>query len=71
MVLDLYCRKAERKREGKKKKRGWPWPRGERGEGRGKRRARDKNERGENLKEREEGPSSPFYSGLGYLAIAG
>jgi hypothetical protein len=33
MVLALYCRKAERKREGRK--RGWLWPRGEMGKGRG------------------------------------
>jgi hypothetical protein len=34
MVLELYCRKAERKREGRKRERGWPWPRreGEKGE---------------------------------------
>jgi hypothetical protein len=34
MVLELYCRKARRKRESRKKERGWLWPRGERGEGR-------------------------------------
>ena len=31
MVLELYCRKAGRKREGRKRERGQPWPRGERG----------------------------------------
>jgi hypothetical protein len=31
MVLEFYCRKAGRKREGKRE-RGWPWPRGEKGE---------------------------------------
>jgi hypothetical protein len=31
MVLELYCRKAERQREGRKKVRGQPWPHGERG----------------------------------------
>ena len=30
MVLELYCRKAGRKREDRKRERGWPWPRGER-----------------------------------------
>jgi hypothetical protein len=40
MVLELYCTKAERKREGRKRERGWPWPRGERGKGE-KKRARD------------------------------
>ena len=34
MVLELYCRKAERKREGRKRERGRPWPHGEKGEGR-------------------------------------
>ena len=34
MVLELYCREAGRKREGRKKERGQPWPRGERVEGR-------------------------------------
>jgi hypothetical protein len=36
MVLELYCRKVERKREGRKRERGWPWPCGERG-GKGER----------------------------------
>jgi hypothetical protein len=31
MVLELYYRKAERKREGKRKEKGWPWPHGEKG----------------------------------------
>jgi hypothetical protein len=31
MVLELYCRKAERKREGKNKEKGRPWPHGEKG----------------------------------------
>jgi hypothetical protein len=33
MVLEFYCRKAGRKREGRKKERGGPWPPGERGKG--------------------------------------
>jgi hypothetical protein len=37
MVLELYCRNAERKREGRKRERGWPWPRGKKGEGRERR----------------------------------
>ena len=41
MVLELYCRKAETKREGKKRERGWPWPCGERWEGRERRNARE------------------------------
>jgi hypothetical protein len=39
MVLELYCRKAGGRREGRKRERGQPWPRGERGEGRERRRA--------------------------------
>jgi hypothetical protein len=42
-----------------------------RGKGREKRKARDKNEKGESLREREKGPSTPFYSGLDYLAVVG
>jgi hypothetical protein len=41
------------------------------GKQRGRRRARDEKMRGESLRKREEGASSPFYSGLGYLALAG
>jgi hypothetical protein len=41
MVLELYCRKIGRKKEGRKRERGLPWPREERGEGRARRRARD------------------------------
>jgi hypothetical protein len=40
------------------------------GEGR-ERRARDESKKDESLKrEKREGPSSPFCSGLGYLAVA-
>jgi hypothetical protein len=41
MILELYCRMTEGKREHRKKERGWPWPRGERGKGRERRRARE------------------------------
>jgi hypothetical protein len=50
VLLELYCRKTERKREGRKKERGRPWPRGERGEGRVRRRAREESKKGESLK---------------------
>jgi hypothetical protein len=50
MVLEFYCRKAGRKREGRKRERGWPWPRGERGGGRERRRARDESKKSESLK---------------------
>jgi hypothetical protein len=33
VVLELYYRKAGRKREDRKRKKGWPWPCGERGKG--------------------------------------
>jgi hypothetical protein len=54
MVLELYCRKSERKREGKRE-RGWPWPCGEKAEGRKKQRARDESKKDESLRERELG----------------
>lgn len=60
----------EREREGKRS-RGQPWPRGEMGEGKGRRRARGKRQgKSKSLREREEDLSSPFYSGLGYIAVA-
>jgi hypothetical protein len=34
MVIEFYCRKAGRKREGRKRERGQPWPLGEKEEGR-------------------------------------
>ena len=39
----------------------------------GRRRDRNENKRGESLREREreEGPNSPFYRGLSYLAVVG
>jgi hypothetical protein len=43
MVLELYCRKAGRKREGRKRERGRPWPCKENSEGR--KRARDENKK--------------------------
>jgi hypothetical protein len=35
MILELYCRKAERKREGKKKEKGQPWTLGKKVGGEG------------------------------------
>ena len=63
MVLELYCRKAGRKREGRKRERGQPWPRGERGEGRERRRARDESKKGESLKRARRGQAAPFIVG--------
>jgi hypothetical protein len=57
IVLELYCRKAGRKREGRKRERGQPWPRGERGE----RREREGGlEKGESLKRSRRGQAAPF-----------
>ena len=50
MVLELSCRKAEKKREGRKRERGWPWPCGERGEGKVERKSKT-SERGKRVKE--------------------
>jgi hypothetical protein len=51
MVLELYCRKAERNREGKREGTTMAmWK--ECGEERGKRRARPVSKKGENLRER-------------------
>jgi hypothetical protein len=36
MVLELFCRKAGEKREGRKRERDRAWPHGERGEGKEK-----------------------------------
>jgi hypothetical protein len=63
MVLELYCRKAETKREGKKRERGWPWPCGERGDGRERRRARDESKKGQSLKRERRGQAAPFIVG--------
>ena len=61
VVLELCYRKAGGKREER-----------ERGGGRGRERekAREESKKGESL-ESEEGPSSPFYSGLGYQITVG
>jgi hypothetical protein len=60
MVLELYCRKAGGKREGRKRERGWPWPRGERREWRGRRTVRDESKKSESLKKVRRGQAAPF-----------
>jgi hypothetical protein len=50
MVLELYCRKVGKKREGRNKESGQPWPCGDRGLGRERRRARDESKKGKSLK---------------------
>jgi hypothetical protein len=67
MVLELYCRKAERKREGKRKRGTSHGHMERRGEGRGKRITRDNNERDENLREK----SPPFIVGWAFLQLQG
>jgi hypothetical protein len=75
IVLELYCRKPERKREGRKREAGHGHVRGRGGDdtgdgGRRKRerkRDREESKKGESLKKARRGPSSPSYSGLGYL----
>jgi hypothetical protein len=77
MVLELYCRKAEAKRKGKREG-DWPWPRGEKGEkerekkglrvrGRVRERGESKRVRGES----EVGPSCPSYGWAVILLLLG
>jgi hypothetical protein len=71
MVLELYCRKAGRKREGKRKRERpamATWRDGGKGEREG---GLERRIRKVKAKEREEGPSNPFYSGLGYQVTMG
>jgi hypothetical protein len=69
MVLELYCREAGRKREGRK--RGQPWPRGERWEGRERRRVRDESKKGESLTRVRRGQAAPFKVGWAILLLPG
>jgi hypothetical protein len=62
VVLELYCRKTGRKREGRKKER-LAMPLGERGKGRERRRARDEGKKGESLKREKRGQASPLIVG--------
>jgi hypothetical protein len=69
MVLELYGRKAERKREGRKREAGHGHvERESKGGGLGEREMRM---RGKCLREREEGPSSPFIVGWAILLLQG
>ena len=58
MVLELYCRKTERKREGRKRETGH----GHVGEGeeRRRRRARDETKKGASFKRVSRGQTAPF-----------
>jgi hypothetical protein len=62
MVLELYCRKAGRKTEGRKRERGWPWPRGGRGKEREKREGglERRIRKGESLKRARRDHTVPF-----------
>ena len=71
MVLELYCRKAGGKREGRKRERGQPWPCGERGEGRERRRARAESKKGESLKRVRRGQAAPLIVGWAILLLLG
>ena len=61
MVLELYFRKAGRKREGRKRERGWPWPHGERGKG--EREGGLESKKGESLKRARRGQAAPLIVG--------
>jgi hypothetical protein len=63
MVLELYCRKAGRKREGRKRERGRSWPRGGRGGGRERGRAREESKKCESLKRERRGQAASFIVG--------
>jgi hypothetical protein len=64
MVLELYCRKAERKRESRKRERVWPWPCGDGGGGgRERRRAREESKKDGGLKRARRGQAVPFIVG--------
>jgi hypothetical protein len=71
MVLELYCRRAGRKREGRKRERGRPRSRGKWGEGRERRRARDKSKKSESLKKERKGQVAPFILGWATLMLLG
>ena len=71
MVLELYCRRAGRKKEGRKRERGRPRPRGKWGEGRERRRARDESKKGESLKRERRGQAAPFIVGWATLLLPG
>ena len=63
MVLELYCRKAGRKREGRKKERPAMATWREGGRERERRRARDDSKKGESLKRVRRGQAAPFIVG--------
>ena len=72
MVLELYCRKAEREGRVKRQRAAMAtWGERRRERERGSKRAGEKAREAREAREREEGPSSPFYTGLGYLAVLG
>jgi hypothetical protein len=69
MVLKFYCRKVERKREGRM--RGQPWPRGEREDRRERRRSRDVSKKCESLNKKSMGQAAPFIEHWAILLLSG
>jgi hypothetical protein len=69
IVLELYLRKAGRKRQGRKRETGHGHIK-KRGEGE-REGGLERSIRKVSTKEREEGPRSSFYSGLGYQETVG
>jgi hypothetical protein len=70
MALELYCRKAGRKRECRKREKGWPWPHGERGEGK-ERRVREESKNSESLKRVRRGQTAHLIEGWAILLLPG
>ena len=78
MVLELYCRKAGRKREGgerrrerereRERERDRPWPRWGVG---GRRSAKDEIKKGESLQRARRGQAAPFIVGWAILQLQG
>ena len=62
IVLELYCKKAGRKREGRKRET-TSHGHGEKGEGRERKRAREESKKGESLKRVRRGQAAPFIVG--------
>jgi hypothetical protein len=70
MVLELYCRKAGRKREGRKRKTSHGHVE-RRGEGRERRMAREESKKSESLKKEKRGQAAPFIVGWATLLLPG
>jgi hypothetical protein len=73
VVLELYCRKAGRRREGRKRKKGQPSPHGGGGEGEreGERESALESKKGEGLKRARREQAAPFVVGWAILLLPG